>query len=71
MFAARLEALVRCEVEIGRLEIRLMASLALALDDGPDVAKIAGIGREHGRGDKKEHSRNTNRRHPGSHKAVD
>jgi hypothetical protein len=66
-----LEALVRCEIEIGRLEIWLVAALALALDDGPDVAKIAGGGREARRGHQQEHSSNTSRRHPGSHKAVD
>ena len=59
------------EIEIGRLKIRLVAALALALDDGPDVAEVAGVGRERGRGDEQEDSRNTSKRHPGSHKAVD
>jgi hypothetical protein len=46
MFPARLETLERGEIKIGRLEIRLMAALALALDDGPYVAKVTGIGGE-------------------------
>ena len=45
MFAARSEAFVSCEIEIGRLEIRLMAALALALDNRPNVAEIADVGR--------------------------
>jgi hypothetical protein len=70
MLAARLKTLIGCEIEIRRFQIRLVAALALALDDGPDVTKITGVGAENSRREQK-HCRETIRRHPALHQPVD
>src|SRR5687767_10662330 len=43
LFASGFEAFVGGKVQAALLHSRLVASLALALDDGPDVAEIADL----------------------------